>query len=281
MNTAAKLINSASKKIEPVSNTPYLEAELLLCFIKKISRNELYLNPDVDLSDIEEAEFGKLVEERSKGVPHAYITGIKEFYGREFIVSQKVLIPRPETELIIDETKRLLREVSAPVAVDLGTGSGCIAVTLAEEIAGIKVIACDIDSDALKIAKTNAIKFGVESSVSFVKSDLLKEVNVKADVIVANLPYVLETDKDKMEEKYMISLKYEPQHALFAGDDGLNIYKRLIEELKKNTPKFLLLEIDPRQSNELSKMISDNLSPKHIEIKKDLAGHDRVIISKF
>lgn len=281
MNTAAKLINKASKDIEPVSNVPYLEAELLFCFIKKITTSELYINPDVNLSEKEQQDFGTIINKRAKGIPHAYLTGIKEFYGREFEVSEDVLIPRPETELIIDETIRVLENLKNPEIVDIGTGSGCIAITLALEIMNLDIIASDIDASALNIAKKNSKKFGISDHISFIESDLLAGIKQHAEVIVANLPYVTESDKQKLAQKHTISLKYEPQHALYAGDDGLMLYNRLIEEIKYDPPKYLLLEIDPGQSKKLSKTIAKILSPKEIKIKKDLAGHDRLIIVSF
>lgn len=281
MTTATILINNASKKLEPVTDTPFMEAEALLCFIKKITRSELYINPDVDLSDAEEESFNALVNKRATGIPLAYLTGTKEFYGREFAVNNAVLIPRPETELLIDETKKLTHNISSPSIIDVGTGSGCIAITLALELGNVEVIACDIDPSALEVAKMNAEKFDVDKRVICRESDLLIDIEENADIIVANLPYVLEKDKEKVEEKHTVSLKYEPQQALYAGPDGMDLYRRFIVQLEVNTPKFIILEIDPRQSVEIKSLIQEKLKPQSVEIKKDLAGHDRLVIASF
>jgi len=281
MNTATKLINRASLEIEPVSSISYLEAEILLCFVKKISREELYLNPDIILSDTQEENFNTVVTNRAKGMPLAYITGKKEFYGRDFVVNDSVLIPRPETEMIIDETRAAVKKIPVSLIIDIGTGSGCIGITLALELTNIDVIACDIDLKALETARTNAKDYGVDNRITYVKSDLLKEIDKKADIVVVNLPYVLETDKENLDEKHAVSLKYEPHNALYAGIDGLDLYKRLVVELKGKLPKLLILEIDPRQAIALSKTINESLCPKSLQIKKDLAGHDRLIIASF
>lgn len=187
-------------------------------------------------------------------LPKAYKIGYQDFYGRDFIVTPDVLIPRPETELMIDLTLNLVGKPYLPgvkpskailpenlTIVDVGTGSGCIAITLKLEIPQAKVVAVDVSEKALDVARKNAVRFGAE--VELVESDLLKGLDCKTDLVVANLPYVDETwdwiDKD--------ALAQEPALALYAEDGGLGLIYRLIDQVAWRKIKHLILEADPCQ----------------------------------
>ena len=200
--------------------------------------------------------------------PEAYKLGVQDFYGRDFIVSPDVLIPRPETEFIIDEMlslagKAFLPGVAAGLAkmperariLDVGTGSGCIAITLKKVLPDADVSAVDICEKALRIAQKNATKFDAE--VKFSRSDLLENVDFgrgRFDAIVANLPYVDE-NWDWLSE----NLKYEPMRALFAEDGGLALIKKLIDQaVEKRACRYLILEADPCQHEEIKKYASDS-----------------------
>ena len=187
----------------------------------------------------------------------AYKKGYQDFYGRDFLVTKDVLIPRPETEMIIDAVlnlagKPFLPDIKPaqrklpqnPTILDVGTGSGCIAITIKKELPEAKVIGVDIDSSALGIAEKNAKKFGAD--VDFCISDLLKNVDFAPDVIVANLPYV-DPEWDWLDKK---ALSIEPEIALYAEDHGLALIKRLISEIT-HKPSYLILEADPCQHNDI------------------------------
>lgn len=192
-----------------------------------------------------------------KTLPRAYIKGTQDFYGRDFLVTKDVLIPRPETEQLIDVVLNLAGKSylpgvkpsprklpPSPTILDVGTGSGCIAVTIAKELPDAKVTATDISKKAIKIAKKNAALH--DASISFIISHLLKKVNFTPDIIVANLPYV---DKgwDWLDKK---SLSHEPKKALYAKDHGLALIKELIDTANS---KYLILEADPSQHQEIIK----------------------------
>ncbi len=191
-------------------------------------------------------------------MPEAYIRGVQDFYGRDYIVTPDVLIPRPETEQIIDMVlslagKSYLPGVKAPkkqlpdnpIILDVGTGSGCIAITIKKELKNTKVYASDVSEKALQIAQKNATKHS--ASISFIISYLLDNVKFTPDVVVANLPYVDE-DWDWLNKE---SLSYEPRIALYAKDHGLALIKELIKQTAKRQIKFLILESDPCQHQEI------------------------------
>lgn len=229
-----------------------LDAELLLLLIlHEDERSFLVAHDDMMLFQNDIDVLKKLVELRKRGMPMAYIFGKKEFYGRNFIVNRNVLIPRPESEDIIDMVKNL--GISQPKILDVGTGSGCLAVTLALEIPKSRVVACDVSSEALKIASENAVELGAR--VEFIKSDLLEGFSdEKFDIIVANLPYV-----DESWDFLSPELEWEPENALFAEDGGLFEVKRLIDEVKKyKNTKYLVLETDECQIKKLKKYVSDS-----------------------
>jgi len=252
------------------------EKDLLLCHVKKISKVELYKATDITLTEKESKRLKKLIKKRKDGVPLAYITNVKEFYGRDFYVDNNVLIPRPETELIIEEVLKVVRK-NVPIRIfDIGTGSGNIAVTLAKELESATVVATDIDKYALTLAKKNALIHKVNDRIAFMKSDLLKKVHGNADILIANLPYLPECDDaNVLRERGIL---FEPKRALFAGIDGLTLYKKLIMQIKLHSFKKTYFEIDPTQSFEIARLVTNNLRVKKIEIKKDLAGHDRLVI---
>lgn len=184
------------------------------------------------------------IAQRRAGVPLAYILGYKDFYGRRFLVDNRVLVPRPETETLVD----LVAELAPKSILEIGTGSGCLAVTLALELPRAEVVAVDISEDALVLAKENAD--GLGAKVDFIRSNLLGAVQMVADVIVANLPYVDEAWEwvDKR------ALKYEPELALYAEDDGLALIKKLVSQItERECAKFLVLEADPCQHQKIIK----------------------------
>ncbi len=200
-------------------------------------------------------------KEHAEDYPLAYRDGEVDFYGRRFVVTKDTLIPRPETEMAIDAVKLLAgqsilsgvkpprRKLSdAPRILDVGTGSGCIAVTVATELPEAEVVACDVSVEALKVAEENAKRLGVSARVKCVKSDLLANIEGKFDVVVANLPYV-DKSWEWLKEPDSAGLKYEPSLALYAEDGGLAMIFRLLDEMgeREGFTRWLILEADPCQ----------------------------------
>ncbi len=227
------LLKQAKKRINP------LDSELILLnILGEKDRSFFAVHEDQVLSSEQLKKFEEMVEKREKGVPLAYILGIKEFYGRNFSVSPEVLIPRPESEAIIDFAK----ELSVKKIIDVGTGSGCLGISLKLEIPEAKVLATDISEDALKIARENAENLGTD--VEFLVSNLLESVEEKFDLIVANLPYV------SRDWDWTSGIEFEPEIALFAEDNGLFLIKKLVEQAEGRT-KYLILESDTSQQEEI------------------------------
>jgi release factor glutamine methyltransferase len=201
-----------------------LDAEVLARKVLDCDRASLI----VRLREEEPAEFSAayapLVERRSLREPMAYIVGEREFWGRPFAVTPGVLIPRPETELIVEESLSLFRDKAPGVIIDVGTGSGCLAVSLAAEFPDARVVATDISMAALGVARRNAAANGVEARIDFRLADLLDTITERADLIVSNPPYVASGDAPGLVPEVR---EHEPHVALFAGEDGLHVYRRL------------------------------------------------------
>ncbi len=240
-----------------------LNAEVLLAHAMRIERTYFYAHPEQELTEIHWIHYGRYLHERRSGKPTQYITGQQEFYGRMFKVSPAVLIPRPETELLVEAVLKLRK---SGLAIDVGTGSGAIAVTL---VATFVVFAVDISADALQMAEKNAV--GV-NRLCFARTDLLTAfADSCADVVVSNPPYVCEHEVLQREVQ-----DWEPHQALFAGPDGLDIYRRLIPQAARvlKPGGLLALEIGFGQSDAITELLKnwDNL-----RIEPDLAGIPRVV----
>jgi release factor glutamine methyltransferase len=214
------------------------------------SRAQLLAHSEDEISPETEVVLNNIITQRAKHTPLAYIRRKVEFYGREFVVNEHVLIPRPETETMIDELKTTLRK-NAPrtqfAIIDVGTGSGAIAITAKLEFTGATVIAVDIDPEALKIARANAKKHA--TNIAFVQGDLLTPIKPlhNPTILLANLPYV--------PERYSINraAEHEPRHAIFGGKDGLNLYRRFWEQIARmpRRPFLVLTESLPMQHNDM------------------------------
>lgn len=223
-----------------------LDCLILLEDALGLDRAAILAHPEVDITAPQLSILNKQVTQRAHHTPLAYIRGRAPFFGREFAVDPHVLVPRPETETMIEMLKELPLPPH-PVLADIGTGTGCIGITAALELPGAKVELCDIDPAALKVATQNAASLG--ASVSLRESDLLSAL-AKADVLLANLPYV--------PERYSINkaAEHEPKHAIFSGKDGLNLYRRFWEEITdlSHKPLFVLTESLPPQHDDLQNL---------------------------
>ncbi len=285
-NDLRKILIWGTKKLNDSQiDSAYLDAELLLSLVLKKNKEYLYTYPELKLNQKQTKKYQSLIEKRSAYYPIPYTLGYKEFYGLKFKVNENVLIPRPETELLVDATRRVVE--ADPTGrlriVEIGTGSGCIAISLVKN--GVKKItATDISAKALQIAKKNAQLNKVSSKIKFIKSNLLDKLKKeKIDILIANLPYL----KNKYTDK---SIRYEPIEALYGGKNGLYYYQKLFEQISKlhayrqtgkYQPKYILIELDPKQIKPLTTYIKKIYSKLTIQIKKDLQGLNRIMVIKL
>jgi release factor glutamine methyltransferase len=282
---------------------PHLEAEILLSSIIKKPAEFLLAHGETKLSPGQFAQYRGSLKRRLKGEPIAYLTGRKEFYGLDFLVNQNVLIPRPETELMIDETMKLVTNISQPITLlDVGTGSGNIIITLAIliknyelKITNYKLTAVDISKKVLAVARKNSRLHGVNQRIKFFQGNLLNPLinhskfiirNSKL-VILANLPYGWPAWKNNCSQD-TIGLKFEPSQALFTDKNGLGLYEKLFIQIRRLhlgnfgiTGICALCEFDPRQTKMIKKLIKQELPQAKVQIKKDLAGLNRLAIIKL
>lgn len=238
--TIETALNLATDRLHIANSTSArLDAEILLAFTLRVDRTWLHAHNNQELHAEEQTLFEHFITQRTQHYPIAYIVGQREFYGREFTVTPDVLIPRPETEALIEFV--LNGDFFNPTILDVGTGSGAIAITLAAEMPNAIVTASDISPVALEVARKNAV--ALDANVAFVQSDLLTNIPGQYTIIVANLPYV--------DRAWVVSpeTKAEPELALFAEDNGLALIKQLIVRAKNHLLKngILLLELDTRQ----------------------------------
>lgn len=262
------------------SATPRLDAELLCAHALGLRRIDVYLQFDRPLREDELDTTREFVRRRARGEPVAYLTGVREFYGRPFAVDPSVLIPRPETETLVDVALRHLRDApddprEARIA-DLGTGSGCIAVSLAAEMPGLRVVATDISAAALTVAQRNAERHGVEERITFVQGSWGDALEGAFDMVVSNPPYVT---VEELADAAPDVRDFEPHVALLGGADGLDVYRALLGSLHGTLRDGarLLFEIDPRRAETVSSLITDAFAGAETVVVQDLAGHDRVV----
>jgi release factor glutamine methyltransferase len=245
--------------------SPRMNAELLLMFTLNCDRAYLYAHPERDLSFDEQARYDAVLAERARGVPAQYITGHQEFWGMDLIVTPAVLIPRPETEHVIeavlDRVGRAPRPASWPRIADIGTGSGCIALALAKELPQAEIYATDISAAALEVARTNAARHQLESRIHFREADLLKGLEPgfednSFDFIVSNPPYVGESEVDEVQLEVR---KFEPRGAVFAGHTGLEVIARLIPQAHTTLRPggWLVMEISGTIAEEVRTLLRD------------------------
>ncbi|MBU1132345.1 peptide chain release factor N(5)-glutamine methyltransferase [Patescibacteria group bacterium] len=267
-----------NKKIFPAG----LDAEIILSFVLKKPREFLFAHPEKLLTPAQYRWFERLIGKRSEFVPLAYITGKKEFFGLTFFVNKNVLIPRPETELLVEESIRLIQKKEIKNIAEIGTGSGCVIISLAKNLKekALDFFAVDISKDALQIAKKNSEHHTVKSQINFLRGNLALPVRKKKiDLLLANLPYLDPAKKTDFESADVKSLKHEPKIALYGGTDGLESYEELFRQIKKfeYSPSHILIEIGDNQAIPIKKIIGCHLPKAKIEILKDLAGRDRVV----
>lgn len=279
----AEAINIATKKLAAAGiGTSRLDAELLLRHTLKRNRAWLLAHIHDALNDQLRGIFEQAVERRAKREPLQYITGMQEFWGLMFAVTPEVLIPRPETELIIETILPSVRDRDLPYTIiDLCTGTGCIAVVLASELPAARVIAIDKSSAALAVARENACAHYVADRIWFVEGDLTAplealDIDGQVDIIVSNPPYIRSGDAASLQPEVR---DYEPALALFAGPEGTEVQRRIIDAATRylKNKGLLVIEMGIGQAEPLADSLKENGQYGSYEILKDLAGIDRVI----
>ncbi|HXE91808.1 MAG TPA: peptide chain release factor N(5)-glutamine methyltransferase [Terriglobales bacterium] len=272
-------LNSAIQQLEAANiGSPRLNAEVLLMFVLGANRAHLYAYPERELTPEELARYDEALAERARGKPSQYITGHQEFWGLDFVVTPAVLIPRPETEHVVETVLELARGVERPRIVDVGTGSGCIALALAKELPQSKIHACDISSEALEVARANAARLELAGRVSFHQSDLLAALPVEPafDFVVSNPPYVGESEPEQVQREVR---EFEPKVAVFAGEKGLEVYERLIPQVRAvlKPGGWLVVEIGYSMENAVRKLLA---GWSEVRVTNDLQGIPRVVAAR-
>ena len=251
---------------------PRFEAELLLSFFLKRDRIWLFLNEDFEVKNWE--NFLEIVKKRANGYPIEYILEKVSFYSKEFFIKEGVLIPRPETELLVDEGLKILKNIKNAKVAEIGVGSGIVSVMLALFKEDIKITATDISKEALKVAYKNAVKFGVENKIDFLQTSLLDKVEGDFDLIISNPPYIstyFKLDKTVLNE---------PKEALFGGERGDEILKEIISLAVKRRARYLVCEMGYDQKNYIKEHLL-SFGIKEFGFYKDLAHLDRGFWAKI
>jgi release factor glutamine methyltransferase len=257
--------------------SPRLNAELLAMFVLGCDRTYLYGHGERPLSKDEMARYDEALGERVRGVPAQYITGHQEFWGMDLIVTPAVLIPRPETEHVIETVLELGRDRPPRRMVDVGSGSGCIALALAKEFPRAEIHATELSPEALEIARANAARHQLEQRIQFREADLLAGLEDGGfDYVVSNPPYIGEYEADSVEAQVR---RFEPRLALFAGPSGLEVFARLIPQAQKALQPggWLVMEMGHSSRDRVCQMLSDW---EEIRITNDLQGIARVVAAR-
>lgn len=257
---------------------PRLEAEILLAHVMKVDRLQLYLSPDTPLTPDERARFREIIKKRRSGVPRQYLTGEVQFYGLRFRVRKDVFIPRPETEELLEKALGLIPRDRDLSCVDLGTGSGVIAVSLAKYLPRLKVTAVDLSTEALKLAQENAKLNEVSDRVDVVRSDWFERVPGKFDLVVSNPPYIPEEEMDDLPDEVR---EHEPHRALDGGRAGMEEIAKLARGLKEHmrAGAMALFEIGDGQGAMVREEMKD-AGLVEIRVERDLAERERYVIAR-
>jgi release factor glutamine methyltransferase len=258
---------------------PRLEAQILLAHALGCKKIDLYVRHEEEPPESKRAAFRDMIKKRAEGMPVAYLVGYRDFYSLDFAVTPAVLIPRPETETLVMEALRVVKPLDAPRVLDVGTGSGCIAVTIARQHKTARVTATDLSADALAVAGTNAQRHGVTDRVTFVQGDLFVPVSPEAfDLVVSNPPYIAREEFASLEPGVR---DFEPRLALDGGIDGLDYYRRIANEVPRvlRPGGTVLVEIGATQEPAVRDLFAAQLEPG--PTFKDRAGRPRVVSARL
>jgi len=283
-NTCLEILNQAVEKLRSEGiDRPRTNVELLLGAVLNAPKIDLYLDRDLILTPQQIEKFNLFIQERTSGKPLQYIIGSTEFFGLEFIVNENVLIPRPETETLVEAIIEHLINFFSPKIVDLGTGSGAIAISLAKTLKDSMIYATDISQDPLSVAMENTKRHKLENQIEFLCGDLFeplknRKLEGSIDCVVSNPPYVSPEEFDQLPKEVR---DYEPLVALKSDEEGTSFHKRIIEGsldfLKKEG--ILALELGLGQASKVAELVRECTGFKNIEIKKDLGGIERIVVA--
>ncbi|OUR72438.1 protein-(glutamine-N5) methyltransferase, release factor-specific [Arcobacter sp. 31_11_sub10_T18] len=271
--TIKQTIKKYNHELKEVTHIPSKEIEILIMYL--LDKNIIWLHLNYDKEFEKENELQKIVKKRATHYPIEYIIGKASFYGEQFLTCEQVLIPRPETEILVDKAKDILENIQNPKVIEIGTGSGIISVMLALLIDNIKITAIDINDKALELAQKNAIKFKVDHKIDFIKSDLFDNVSeVNYDMCISNPPYIANN------YKLPYNVKFEPGNALFGGEVGDELLNNIISITYESNIKYLCCEMGYDQREPLAKLLK-SLKSKKIEFYKDYSDFDRGFCVEF
>lgn len=253
---------------------PHAKARRLLAFTLEVPKEYLIINYDKEISKKQETIYKQYIKKLLEGEPIQYILGKQEFMGIEFAVNKDVLIPQPDTEILVEEVIKLLKQYKKPKILDLCTGSGAIAISISEKVSEAQIYASDISEKALAIARIN----DRSKKIKFILSDLFNNIEDKFDIIVSNPPYIKTHEIEKLSKE----VQNEPILALDGGIDGLEFYRKIIGQASKYIKKngYLCLEIGEEQKKQVKDIINNEKKYADIKEYKDLNKNDRVIICK-
>ncbi|MGI9101301.1 MAG: peptide chain release factor N(5)-glutamine methyltransferase [Terriglobales bacterium] len=256
--------------------SPRMNAEVLLMFVLGCDRAYLYAHPERELSPAETERYDEALAQRARGIPAQYITGHQEFWGLDFVVGPGVLIPRPETEHLVETVLELAAGIRFPRIVDVGTGSGCVALALATEFPRAEIHATEDSAQALEFARANAARLGLDQRVVFHATDLLTGVEGPFDIIASNPPYVGDSEFDKVQLEVR---KFEPHSAVFAGAEGLDVIRRLVPQARAALQPggWLAMEIGYSMEAAVRKLLRDWAE---LRVIPDLQGIPRVVATR-
>ncbi|MDT8903719.1 peptide chain release factor N(5)-glutamine methyltransferase [Anaeroselena agilis] len=257
--------------------SPRLDAEVLLSHILGTDRMYLYVNFDQPLEAGELAAFREAVKKRAARMPVAYITGRREFFGLSFAVTPAVLIPRPDTEVLVEAVIRRFQATDGPSVLDIGTGSGAVIVSLLHKLPAARGVATDVSAEALAVAADNAARLGVADRLEFLRGDLLAPAAGRVfDAIVSNPPYIAAKDMAALEPE----LGYEPRGALAGGADGLDFYRRMAGGAAAllRPGGFLAVEVGAGQARQVAALATEATGLEAADTIKDYAGVERVVV---
>jgi release factor glutamine methyltransferase len=284
MNTIKSALGYGTRRLAQREQTgALLDAQVLLAHVLQVDRTTLYTYPEHELTSEQVQQFHTLIERREGGEPVAYLTGHKEFFGLDFLVDRRVLIPRPETELVVETVLRLIRSMldigRVPIVADIGTGSGAIPIALAVQEPLLPYLyASDISVAALEVARLNAQHHAVEQRIRLLQGDLLAALPEPVDLLTANLPYVGTTEMEFLAQDVRA---YEPHLALFSGPYGLDLLNRLLIEARQSgilaRGAAVVLEIGYQQREPLKALVHELWPRANVIFTRDYAGWDRVL----
>jgi len=278
--TIREVLSIAKERLNGVPDS-VLASEVLFAHCLGISRDRLFMDIERPVDGVAVTKCLDVVDRHARGEPVAYLTGLKEFHGLDFFVDGRVLIPRPETEHLVDEVLEKAAEIGGGCRIlDVGTGSGCIAVTVAKKSPDSKVVAGDISEDALEVARFNSVRHGVQDRIEFIRADLMEGIRGPFDIVVSNLPYI---GKEKFNCVSREAVDYEPGVALFGGLDGLDLYRRLFIQVRDSAwkPRCFIGEFGFLQGEDLRMMLDCFFPDAKWEIKSDYASIERLFMVEF